>query len=60
MSKYTLFWESPIGTLTLEEEERKGLKEAGSDGEFSKAEFRELAVCVDQLLESRFDMDVSL
>lgn len=46
--------------LTLEEEERKGLKEAGSDGEFSKAEFRELAVCVDQLLESRFDMDVSL
>ena len=21
MSKYTLFWESPIGTLTLEEED---------------------------------------
>lgn len=45
---------------TLMEDERKALKEVGSDGEFSKEEFQDLAAYVDQLLESRFDMDVSL
>ena len=41
--------------LALGEDERKALREAGSDGEFSKEEFGDLAACVDRLLEKQFD-----